>query len=192
MLSKQSFPLQWHRLVCQNRFEVNKQSFSMSSPNPSSFYLRVFTSATAWTTECLASWYLSDASAVPGLIGLLPHFNSVPYCQCQPSSSGIDATMGTTDLTATATGGSIKDRGGEHGPLRLCLQPPPGSRKSTRLELNISVTKTPSDVHSRPSLYAWAGLVCPAFSSSNSPPGGAWIAWPLSSSMCSRYGAEGV
>ncbi|MEQ2235196.1 hypothetical protein ILYODFUR_039172 [Ilyodon furcidens] len=54
----------------------------------------------------------------PQPIGLL-QFDSVPYCRCPPPSSGIAAATGTADLTATATGGSIDNRCGEHGPLGL-------------------------------------------------------------------------
>ncbi|MEQ2220723.1 Kinesin heavy chain isoform 5C [Ilyodon furcidens] len=45
--------------------------------------------------------------------------DSIPYCQCPPPGSGIAAVTGTTDLTPTATDGSINNRHRDHGPLGL-------------------------------------------------------------------------
>ncbi|MEQ2188278.1 hypothetical protein GOODEAATRI_013381 [Goodea atripinnis] len=61
--------------------------------------------------------HLRSPTSQPQTIGLLLQLESIPYCRCPPPGSGFAATTGTTDLTATATGSSIDNRCGEHGPL---------------------------------------------------------------------------
>ncbi|MEQ2297900.1 hypothetical protein AMECASPLE_039513 [Ameca splendens] len=63
--------------------------------------------------------HLRSPTSQPQPIGLLLQLDSVPYCWCPPPGSGIVATTGTADLLATATGSSIDNRCGEHGPLGL-------------------------------------------------------------------------
>ncbi|KAK5607336.1 hypothetical protein CRENBAI_001021 [Crenichthys baileyi] len=101
-------------------------------------------------------------------IGLLLRLDSVPYCRCPPPGSGIAAASGTADLMAAATGSSIDNRCGEHGPFGLCLQHPPESGQSSPGG-GSSCPRALPDFPSRPSLCAWACQVCPAFSSSSSP-----------------------
>ncbi|KAK3509536.1 hypothetical protein QTP70_001253 [Hemibagrus guttatus] len=62
---------------------------------------------------------LRSPPSQPGLIGLLLQLDGIPYFQCPPLCSGIAATTGTRDLTATTPDGCVNNGGGEHGPLGL-------------------------------------------------------------------------
>ncbi|MED6265648.1 hypothetical protein CHARACLAT_027685, partial [Characodon lateralis] len=62
---------------------------------------------------------LRSPTSQPQPIGLLLQLDSIPYCPCPPPDSGIAAATGTADLMAAATGSSIDNRCGEHGPLGL-------------------------------------------------------------------------
>ncbi|KAK5606257.1 hypothetical protein CRENBAI_024402, partial [Crenichthys baileyi] len=62
---------------------------------------------------------LRSPTSQPQPIGLLLQLDSVPYCRCPPPDSGIAAATGNADLMAAATGSSIDNRCGEHGPLGL-------------------------------------------------------------------------
>ncbi|MEQ2230966.1 hypothetical protein ILYODFUR_034609 [Ilyodon furcidens] len=62
---------------------------------------------------------LRSPTSQPQPIGLLLQFDSVPYCRCPPPGSGIATTTGTAHLMATATGSSIDNKCGEHGPFGL-------------------------------------------------------------------------
>ncbi|XP_056114747.1 uncharacterized protein LOC130091080 [Rhinichthys klamathensis goyatoka] len=62
---------------------------------------------------------LRSPTSQPGPIGLLLQLDGIPYFRCPPPGSGIAASTGTGDLTATAPSGRVDNGGGEHGPLRL-------------------------------------------------------------------------
>ncbi len=62
---------------------------------------------------------LRSPTSQPGPIGLLLQLDGVPYFRCPPPGSGIAASTGTGDLTATAPRGLVDNGGGEHGPLWL-------------------------------------------------------------------------
>ncbi|MEQ2231464.1 hypothetical protein ILYODFUR_000670 [Ilyodon furcidens] len=79
---------------------------------------------------------LRSPTSQPQLIGLLQH-NSSPYCRCPPPGSGIAASTGTADLTATATGCSIDNRCGEHGPLGLYVSNLPRNLVKALLEVGV-------------------------------------------------------
>ncbi|KAK5600630.1 hypothetical protein CRENBAI_001360 [Crenichthys baileyi] len=66
--------------------------------------------------------HLRSPTSQPQQIGLLLQLDSVPYCRCPLPGSGIAAATDTTDLTAT--GSSIDNRCGEHGPLGLYVSIP--------------------------------------------------------------------
>ncbi|KAK3533720.1 hypothetical protein QTP70_024318, partial [Hemibagrus guttatus] len=96
---------------------------------------------------------LQSPASQPGLIGLL-QLDSIPYFQCPPLCSGIAATTGTRDLTATAPDGCVNNGGGEHGPLRLNVPNLPRDLVKTLPEvgvedpLNRGISKTfPTDPH---------------------------------------------
>ncbi|XP_050992288.1 uncharacterized protein LOC127181559 [Labeo rohita] len=55
----------------------------------------------------------------PGSIGLLLQPDGIPYFRCPPPGSGIAATRGTRDPTATAPNSRVNNGGGEHSPLGL-------------------------------------------------------------------------
>ncbi|KAK3561835.1 hypothetical protein QTP86_017057 [Hemibagrus guttatus] len=76
---------------------------------------------------------LRSPASQPGSIGLL-QLDSIPYFQCPPLCSGIAATTGTRDLTATAPDGCVNNGGGEHGPLRLNVPNLPRDLVKTLLE----------------------------------------------------------
>ncbi|MED6267675.1 hypothetical protein CHARACLAT_014624 [Characodon lateralis] len=97
---------------------------------------------------------LRSPTSQPQLIGLLLQLHDIPYCLFSPPISGISTVTGTTDLTATATGGSIGNRGGEHSPLALYASNLPGiwSKLFRRWELNTLLAKGscqtfPADPH---------------------------------------------
>ena len=52
-------------------------------------------------------------------MGLLLQLDSIPYFQSPPPGSGIAATTGTGDLTATAPDSRVNNGSGEHGPFGL-------------------------------------------------------------------------
>ncbi|XP_039507801.1 uncharacterized protein LOC120463076 [Pimephales promelas] len=58
-------------------------------------------------------------SSQPGPIGFLLQLEGILYFRCPPLGSGIAASTGTGDLTATAPSSRFDNRGGEHGPLGL-------------------------------------------------------------------------
>ncbi len=62
---------------------------------------------------------LRSVTSQPGLIWLLLQLDGIPYFQCPPPCSGIAASTGTRDLTATAPSGCVNNGGREHGPLGL-------------------------------------------------------------------------
>ncbi|MEQ2235630.1 hypothetical protein ILYODFUR_004248 [Ilyodon furcidens] len=62
---------------------------------------------------------LRSPTSITQPMAILLQLDSIPYCRFPPRGSGIAPRTGTADLTATATGGSIKNRCGEHGPLGL-------------------------------------------------------------------------
>ncbi|XP_039547391.1 uncharacterized protein LOC120493058 [Pimephales promelas] len=62
---------------------------------------------------------LRSPTSQPGLIGLLLQLDGILYFQCPPPGSGIAASTGTGDLTATAPSSRFDNGGAEHGPLRL-------------------------------------------------------------------------
>ncbi|KAK5600546.1 hypothetical protein CRENBAI_014776 [Crenichthys baileyi] len=62
---------------------------------------------------------LRSPTSQPQPIGLPLQLDSIPYCRCPSLGSGIAAATGTADLMAAATGSSLDNRCGEHGPLRL-------------------------------------------------------------------------
>ncbi|MED6254819.1 hypothetical protein ATANTOWER_000800 [Ataeniobius toweri] len=97
---------------------------------------------------------LRSPTSQPQLIGLLLQLHDIPYCLFSPPISGIATATGTTDLTATATGGSIDNRGREHSPLALYVSNLPGiwSKLFRRWELNTLLAKGscqtfPADPH---------------------------------------------
>ncbi|MEQ2246344.1 hypothetical protein ILYODFUR_037494 [Ilyodon furcidens] len=93
---------------------------------------------------------LRSPTSQPQLRGLL-QLDCIPYCWCPPPISGIAAATGTADLTATATGGSIDNKGGEHGPLELYVSNLPWNLVKALLEVEVE-PRAPPDVPSRPSL----------------------------------------
>ncbi|MED6251891.1 hypothetical protein ATANTOWER_004236 [Ataeniobius toweri] len=105
----------------------------MASPNSSQ--AQVFASATARAAGTLGLAVpvsrLRSPTSQPQPIGLLLQLDSIPYCRYPPPGLEIAATRGTADFTATATGSSIDNGCEEHGPLGLCLQPPPESGQSS-------------------------------------------------------------
>ncbi|XP_056117850.1 uncharacterized protein LOC130095182 [Rhinichthys klamathensis goyatoka] len=62
---------------------------------------------------------LRSPTSQPGPIGLLLQLDGILYFRCPPPGSGIAASTGTGDLTATAPSSRFDNGGGEHGPLRL-------------------------------------------------------------------------
>ncbi|MEQ2246488.1 hypothetical protein ILYODFUR_039004 [Ilyodon furcidens] len=80
---------------------------------------------------------LRSPTSQPQPIGLLLQLDSVLYCQCPPPGSGIAATTGTADLTAAATGSSIDNICGEHGPLRLYVSNLPWNLVKTLPEVGV-------------------------------------------------------
>lgn len=80
-------PLLWCQMVCQNLFEVEQLSFSMSSPNVSQD--RVFVSTT-----------------IPSLVVLLLQLYGMPYFGCPPPILGIPTSTSSRD-----------NRDREHSPL---------------------------------------------------------------------------
>ncbi|XP_058263675.1 uncharacterized protein LOC131364515 [Hemibagrus wyckioides] len=80
---------------------------------------------------------LQSPTSQPGSIGLFHQLDSIPYFQCPPLGSGIAATTGTRDLTATAPGSCINNRGGEHGPLRLNVPNLPRNLVETLPEVGV-------------------------------------------------------
>ncbi|KAK5619072.1 hypothetical protein CRENBAI_001731 [Crenichthys baileyi] len=115
--------------------------------SPNSSQARVFASATARGRITLGLTVpvsrLRSPTSQPQPIGLLLQLDSILYCRCPPLGSGIAAATGTADLKAAATGSSIDNRCGEHGPLGLHVSNIPRNlaKLSWRWELNTSLAE---------------------------------------------------
>ncbi|XDV12364.1 hypothetical protein PO909_001059 [Leuciscus waleckii] len=75
---------------------------------------------------------LRSPTSQPGPIGLLLQLDGIPYFQCPPPGSGIAASTGTGDLTATSQSGRVDNGGGETWSTQTqYLQTPSGSGRSS-------------------------------------------------------------
>ncbi|XP_068603076.1 neurexophilin-1 [Brachionichthys hirsutus] len=100
-LTVHCFPLLRRRMVVQNLFEAVRKSFSMAKLLPCpGFCLSNRNSCTPLGLS-VPVCCLRSPTGQKGMIGLLLQLDSIPQYRCLPRSSGIAATTGNDQLTAT-------------------------------------------------------------------------------------------